>query len=790
MKRMTILMLSVIFSLVSFAQQNGGVPFKDGSSTISNVSVSGTTLTFTVTPDDDVTGYYVQVWPEGMLEDYAIEYEDELSDEMDWYIDYYGAQYPTQLGLRSGTQTYTENLSFWGVDPGTVGEIYVMSLTADGTKTVVTETFTVTAQGGTGTAVVDLTVYGVTATEAYLTTTKNEEASKYFLTLVTEDQFNQGINSDYILDYYTNQATPTYYYNDFVEQDSVGWNNLVPGTTYYLYIFPYNVNNTLGTLDSVIFTTTVIGGTGTPEVTAENIEVSCDKITFDVSVNENVADYVISLYSEAYTLQYPNDDADSVYEYTETKYYTGQEGLVYSGVAPGNYTLWVAAANTNGDIAGNSYEVTVSPYYTVSEPVYTANTADASLVDYSFTISADENGCAVKYAVTVDESGYISYFLNYGYSLSDLAGYGFINNPDQDIDGEVTYTGEGLEPMGEYLVIVAIETADGGIVYEYVILNTPIFQGGEGDAAVTLTTGQVGATYATVTLTMNEDTKLVYILFASNDDFIDNDIENCDDAYNYCVQNNNYIIDNLTDYVLSGLVRNENYTLYAIPVNANDERGDCQILQFTTTNPSDFIVIEENYSWSDMMTTTNNNGEEVNYYNLTVNVTPQAGCETYGITFGYADNDWSQIVSWVEEYDSGWLPATVGQTESYTLEYVGVEDEIVVYAIGVSGYDTLAATMTVTAPAAGLNEVTSSEELSSLRIYPNPTTADATLSISNLTENATIVLSDMQGRTISSEKVLAGTTSAKINTANLQSGVYYVRVITANSSRTEKLIKK
>ena len=88
----------------------------------------------------------------------------------------------------------------------------------------------------------------------------------------------------------------------------------------------------------------------------------------------------------------------------------------------------------------------------------------------------------------------------------------------------------------------------------------------------------------------------------------------------------------------------------------------------------------------------------------------------------------------------------------------------------------------------GINEVESG--VASLSIYPNPTTNNATLSISNLNEEATVVLCDMQGRTISSEKVSAGIKVATLNTANLESGIYYVRVITANSTRTEKLIKR
>ncbi|MCQ2326781.1 MAG: fibronectin type III domain-containing protein [Bacteroidales bacterium] len=78
----------------------------------------------------------------------------------------------------------------------------------------------------------------------------------------------------------------------------------------------------------------------------------------------------------------------------------------------------------------------------------------------------------------------------------------------------------------------------------------------------------------------------------------------------------------------------------------------------------------------------------------------------------------------------------------------------------------------------------------SLALYPNPTTSNATLSVEGLNEEAMVVVTDIQGRTIQSNKLAQGQTAINISTENLASGVYYVRVITTNATRTEKLIKK
>jgi hypothetical protein len=78
----------------------------------------------------------------------------------------------------------------------------------------------------------------------------------------------------------------------------------------------------------------------------------------------------------------------------------------------------------------------------------------------------------------------------------------------------------------------------------------------------------------------------------------------------------------------------------------------------------------------------------------------------------------------------------------------------------------------------------------SVKLYPNPTEGDATLSVEGLNENATVVMTDVQGRVISSEKIAAGQKTLTIRRNNISSGVYYIRVISNEATRTEKLIVK
>ena len=87
----------------------------------------------------------------------------------------------------------------------------------------------------------------------------------------------------------------------------------------------------------------------------------------------------------------------------------------------------------------------------------------------------------------------------------------------------------------------------------------------------------------------------------------------------------------------------------------------------------------------------------------------------------------------------------------------------------------------------GINEV---ESEYSIALYPNPTTSNATLSVKGLNEEATVIVTDQAGRVISTTTLALGQETMEVETSKLASGVYYIRIQTANSVRTEKLIRK
>jgi hypothetical protein len=77
---------------------------------------------------------------------------------------------------------------------------------------------------------------------------------------------------------------------------------------------------------------------------------------------------------------------------------------------------------------------------------------------------------------------------------------------------------------------------------------------------------------------------------------------------------------------------------------------------------------------------------------------------------------------------------------------------------------------------------------SSFRVYPNPANEEITIKSSSVLNDATISVIDLNGKELKSLK-LSGMES-KVDTTDLISGVYFVRVSTGNDSKTEKLIIK
>ena len=75
-------------------------------------------------------------------------------------------------------------------------------------------------------------------------------------------------------------------------------------------------------------------------------------------------------------------------------------------------------------------------------------------------------------------------------------------------------------------------------------------------------------------------------------------------------------------------------------------------------------------------------------------------------------------------------------------------------------------------------------------IYPNPASGKATIEIEGLNESARLLVTDLQGRVLSSDDLRSGAKTYEMDLTGLASGVYYIRIVTDNAVSTQKLIVK
>ena len=75
-----------------------------------------------------------------------------------------------------------------------------------------------------------------------------------------------------------------------------------------------------------------------------------------------------------------------------------------------------------------------------------------------------------------------------------------------------------------------------------------------------------------------------------------------------------------------------------------------------------------------------------------------------------------------------------------------------------------------------------------VNIYPNPATYQAELSIEGLQKDATIPITDLTEKTISTSNIKADQNTLIIDVKEYLAGIYYVKILNSDFNRTQKLI--
>ena len=157
------------------------------------------------------------------------------------------------------------------------------------------------------------------------------------------------------------------------------------------------------------------------------------------------------------------------------------------------------------------------------------------------------------------------------------------------------------------------------------------------------------------------------------------------------------------------------------------------------------------------------------------------------ITQTSAEVSWNGTATGYEVRLNGGTPETVTATsKTFTGLTAGTAYTVEVRAVCESSQSPWVSTSFTTLAASGLADAESGAIKA--MIYPNPAKDKATLSLTGLTANAKIIVSDLQGRIIQTEDLQAGTETYELNTSNYASGVYYIRILCGNNVNTQKLI--
>jgi hypothetical protein len=167
---------------------------------------------------------------------------------------------------------------------------------------------------------------------------------------------------------------------------------------------------------------------------------------------------------------------------------------------------------------------------------------------------------------------------------------------------------------------------------------------------------------------------------------------------------------------------------------------------------------------------------EVNVNNATVSWTPSEGNNSFEIEYG------------IHGFNHGSGTTATTEGTSYTLSGLDYATQYDVYVRALcdqSTYSDWSAVRTFTTGTVGIDEANGA----SCTIYPNPTSAATTISVSGVNGSVRITVVDMNGRTVASETIDCSSDCEKtLDVDNLSQGAYFVRITGENVNMIRKLI--
>ncbi len=461
------------------------------------------------------------------------------------------------------------------------------------------------------------------------------------------------------------------------------------------------------------------------------------------------------------------------------------------------YRIFVGTASL-GVIYANTQIFTTLPVTTVTLPATNVTRTEATL-----------NGklSAGNAPITIVSKGF-------KYKKSSEGNYNIITVSEDTL----TYHLTGLTPNVNYDYFAFVETLEYGILSgDIITFNTPL--------VTTLPVTNITKTSATISGEY-DPSNIPFTVLSKGFEYKK-------------ISNNNYTIVTVAgdtfSYNLTGLIAATNYTLRAFIFTLEQGIMYGNELTFVTlqknepvitwNNPAD-IVYGSALSTNELNATTNiagiftytpplgtilnvGNGQPLrvdftpidtlNYTNaskiVTINVIPAIlYVSTDSVNIEAAENSCVSVnitsnTTWTASSDQTWLTLspnipTIGNDSLTLMASVNPTNVIRTAIVTISAIGVTDQTITVIQDA-GVTEIC---EISNdpLSIFPNPVVNE--LTINNVTQNAIILIYDLNGRLLINKT--ARTTTEKINVSSLINGIYSIKVVDKKKNRINNFIKQ
>lgn len=250
-----------------------------------------------------------------------------LQEEMDMYVQWLGVQLSVLVHEWGIVSTTVLTHTFDDLVPGQEYTIYVLPFESNFEDDLETMVVTTLSTGGTGDAIISISVSEITSMSAKVVCTPNDQTALFKNMLITQAYYNE-IGQDSAInllkdDFYT-----------FYSEDENVWNELQGNTIYYAIAIGKNADGVWGQLAIEQFAT-LPAGESHVSIAVSDITQNSARIEF--TPNSETVKYYVGVFPEAEVLE------------------NGAENFIDRIISDDNYAFYSAGFNATSLEANTSY---------------------------------------------------------------------------------------------------------------------------------------------------------------------------------------------------------------------------------------------------------------------------------------------------------------------------------------------------------------------------------------------------------------------------------------------------